>query len=403
MKKLVILIFAVCLLCAYSYDDRSGAEVDIELSTFAAQDINLLSRVDTFRRGSDKVTLRFQDNFLLIKSDRLEMAVDFLEEVIYWQEINKAGKVRKYSYKFWEVQSEKESISPRFVSAETLLEKNDFKKSRYAVEWNGEVLEKWKQKLGGENYVEAWTSEIQPEFLRIKALIYRLVNKTGVLISEGGTALWFSTLIDLDSFPVLMHRYEYKQAALAAATVSSDHYFAVTKIGSVDFVRPKDIQGIANQRSLFEKIGLKFNKLSKQLVEFRMLIPTIVIVILISAPFWYPRLSEYLIDRKEGRLGHRREKEETLIRCYNALLRIRKALSPEGLGKTDPAQIREVEKFIKTKVYKKFFSSKEKKQFTELLEGLSETPELRPNQIRKNEHLEELAQHLLEKCNEKIA
>ena len=395
MKRIFCLL-AIIISLLLIPSQSAKAEVDIELSSFASQDINVMSKMDTIRQGSDKISLRFQKDFLLIRSDLLEMAVDFREEFIYWQEAGKTGRILEYKFKFQDLREQGASLSDRFVSAEQLFQKKIFKKKQPLVELKGEQFQRWKKKLGGRDFIEVWTSEDPSEFSEIKQAVSELAERTGVLISVGESAKWFRALIELESFPALIYRYEFKQADKATVTISSDQYHAVTKIGVRDFITPADIRQIASQRSFFEKMGIGFNKWSDEMVELRMLTPTIVIVILIFSPLWYPWLAGRLEHRKDNKRELKIEQEKELIRIYNSLQQTEKALAEIRPRKVLPKHIKKFKDFTKSEVYQKYFSPQEKKQYSKFIDRLSAKPD------ENQEELVRQADELLLSCDEAI-
>ncbi len=362
MHRYLLLVF-IALIYFFASTSPVSADVDVELSTFAMQDINLMSKVDTSRRGSDKVAFRFQKDLILIKSLTVNMAIDFAQKEISWEEIDKYGRPRNYSYTFRDILDRGSALSDRFIDQETFFKRKNFKKDRHKVWFQGAELGKWKQKLGRKNYTEAWTSSEFPEFREINFLLAALLQRTGVFISVGHSAEWFSALIELDSFPLLIRRFEFKQADKARASVTSDQYYAVTRIGNINFMTPEDIPLISDQRSFFEKIGISLSKFSDRIIEFRMLTPTIVLVILILSPLWYPWLSERLHSNRDHKDWQLRENQKTVIQSYNFLRKIKDA--PD---KIESVEISQFQKLIDSKVYKKYFSSRERREFKEILE-----------------------------------
>jgi len=244
--------------------------------------------------------------------------------------------------------------------------------------------------------MEVWTSSGTPEFPEVKEAISELVERTGILVLVGGSVEWFRAMVELENFPVLMYRHEFKQADKATVTISSDQYHAVTKIEGRDLITPADIRQIASQRSLFERVGIRFNKWSDKMVELRMLTPTIVIVILIFSPLWYPRLVARLERRKDHKLDLKVEQEKEVIRIYNSLQQIEKSLAEVRPRKILPIHIKKFEKFAKSQVYQKHLSSKEKKQYREFVKNLSIKPD------DNKEELIQKADELLLVCNEAI-
>jgi len=94
-----------------------------------------------------------------------------------------------------------------------------------------------------------------------------------------------------------------------------------------------------------------------------MLTPTIVLVILILSPLWYPWLSERLHSNRDHKDWQLRENQKTVIQSYNFLRKIKDA--PD---KIESVEISQFQKLIDSKVYKKYFSSRERREFKEILE-----------------------------------
>jgi len=132
------------------------------------------------------------------------------------------------------------------------------------------------------------------------------------------------------------------------------------------------------------------------MVELRMLTPTIVIVILIFSPLWYPWLVARLEHRKDNKMELKVEQEKELIRIYNSLQQIERALAEVRPRKILPKHIKKFETFAKSQVYQKYFSPQEKKQYREFIDSLSTKPD------DNKEELVKQADKLLLTCNEAI-
>jgi len=368
--------------------------VEIQLMSYestTAKGISILENMGAF--SEKKVAMKFQDNRILIKSDKLDMVVDFDQEIIFWRDRDKGITAPGPQYSFDDIRNRGANISEHFVAFDRFSQDKQYKKKREDIVVGSLIMTKWKKKIDGNNFIETWTLNGNGETGQIYGLVKQLVDKTGIVLDVSGTADWFKSILELEATPALIYISSRAELPYGIARIKTIKFVAVERMDNQTLLDPQSIQELINQRSFVEKFLIKMKDWSFAMTEIRLLIPTIIILLLVSSPFWYPGLMHMIIDRKAAKSATKEEYRNDIIKLHNTLNKL--SASREGrinLGDLS-AERTSFGRFIESPAYKKLFRKRDKGELQDLIRKLNENAAV--NNIRQ-----ETLKKLMTRCNE---
>jgi len=351
----LLFIFFVCFIVS------KAEAVEIQLMSYESTKAKGISALDNMGAVSEKkVALQFEENHILIKSDKLDMVVNFDQEIIFWRDRDKGITSQGPQYSFDYIRNRGANISEYFVAFDRFAQDKQYKKKREDIAVGPLNVTMWKKKIDGNNFIETWTLSGKSETGQIYGLVKQLVDKTGIIIAVSGTADWFRSILELEATPALIYISSRTELPYGIARIKTIKFVAIERMDNQTLLDPQSIQELINQRPFVEKILIKMKDWSETMTVVRLLIPTIIILALVASPFWYPGLMHLIVDRKADKSAKKDEYRNDIIKLYNTLNKLN--ASREGkinLGDLS-AERASFRKFIESPAYKKLFRKGDK-------------------------------------------
>jgi len=363
----LLFIFFVCFIVS------KAEAVEIQLTSYESTKAKGISALDNMGAVSEKkVALQFEENHILIKSDKLDMVVNFDQEIIFWRDRDKGITSQGPQYSFDYIRNRGANISEYFVAFDRFAQDKQYKKKREDIAVGPLNVTMWKKKIDGNNFIETWTLSGKSETGQIYGLVKQLVDKTGIIIAVSGTADWFRSILELEATPALIYISSRTELPYGIARIKTIKFVAIERMDNQTLLDPQSIQELINQRPFVEKILIKMKDWSETMTVVRLLIPTIIILALVASPFWYPGLMHLIVDRKADKSAKKDEYRNDIIKLYNTLNKLNASWEGKiNLGDLS-AERASFRKFIESPAYKKLFRKGDKKELQDLIRKLNE-------------------------------
>ncbi len=407
IKNLLFVLAVTSAVLLAPFTNVFAADVSFRVATSGTSVLNLFSG-NMGGSTERQVTARFAENKIAIKSGPLNIVIDFPNREVRWTNQKKSvdGSLELIQEKlsFTNFRGQGAESTGCFSTYSTLLEKKIDLKVKRSLRYANYDLKKWSQRrevMITRYDIQTWTISDHQALKEIKTAVQMMVDEIGAVPAIPGMEGWFRALLETDELPLLLREISVSKLPFGVAEMRSEGYLAIEEIDGQHILSGKDTIALKNNLSIFERISEGIDFFSAKFGSFSPVLLSITFLLLCFSPSWAPRLQEFF----EGIGGAKSEKKNKVrdqaMQMFNYLNSVKDGLNDGNASARWFANFHLLGEFQNGHVYKKKFTSAEKKRLSELAHFFE-------NAKNQSAHAEDAQKHevslqlLMKRCDEII-